>query len=292
MRTVLTAAPTVATQHRHPLSREMLLHRSTILVALALSLFAWSGSAFALFGNGETRAEVKQLRQQVKANEKSVDARLTKLETDSVSRGAVLDLSGQIQSLQSAIADLRGQLEVIDHRILTDEKRQRELYLDIDTRLRKLEQSGTQAAGTSQAGSAVGKAQPKEGTLTPAETQAYEMALNQFRLAKYALALASFQKFISAYPSSSLAASAQYWIGNTYFAQGKYKEAIAAQRKLLTSWPKSSKTPDAMLNIASSQDALGDAAAAHRTLELLISKYPHSAAAGAARQRLGSGAKH
>lgn len=252
------------------------------MIALLLSLFAWSSSAFALFGDDEARAQIKQLTQQVDANEKSVEARLTKLEANSVSRSAILDLATQIQALQSSLADLRGQIEVINHRIDVDEKRQQELYLDIDTRLRKLEQPAEQAAA--------GQKPAAETAPTPAETQAYEAALNQFRVGKYSLAVAAFQKFLAANGSSSLAPSAQYWIGNGYFALGRYKDAIAAQQKLIASWPDSSKIPDAMLNIASSQDALGEHFAGRKTLEALIAKYPKSPAAVTAKQRLG--AKH
>ena len=80
--------------------------------------------------------------------------------------------------------------------------------------------------------------------------------------------------------------SAQYWIGNAYYALRDYKMAIAAQQKVLASWPGSAKAPDAMLNIASCQAEMGDGKAARDTLQQLLKKYPGTPAAEQGKQRL------
>jgi tol-pal system protein YbgF len=252
------------------------MRRPALFAALVLAL-VWSSSAFALFGNDEA---IDQLKKQIQADEQ----RITKLEQSAPNQSAVLDLSSQIQSLRNDLANLRGQLEVIQHEIESDEKRQKDLYLDIDTRLRRLEQPAEQGGA--------GQNPAAEAVPTPAETAAYESALNQFRVGKYSDAAAAFEAFLKKYPSSALASSAQYWVGNAHFAQRDYKGAIAAQQKLLSQWPTSPKAPDALLNIASSQDALGDRRAARKTLEALLAKYPGTPAAATAKQRLGGGAKH
>ena len=132
---------------------------------------------------------------------------------------------------------------------------------------------------------------PTAEGVSAAETKAYEAALNQFKLGNYPLAISAFQGFMVTYPSSRLAPSAQYWIGNAHFAQRDYKQAIAAQQRVLAAWPDDPKAPDAMLNIASAQDALGDRRGAQKTLEGLLAKYPQSPAAASAKQRLTQGAK-
>jgi tol-pal system protein YbgF len=239
------------------------------------------GAHAALFGDDE---KVNQLRAEVEANQKAVDEKLSKLEAavaDAADRRAILDLAGQLDQLRHDLATLRGQVEVLTNRIEVGEKRQKDLYLDIDTRLRKLEQAQQQAAAAPTNAQATG-----EKPATPAETKAYEAALNQFKLGNYPLAISAFEGFLVTYPSSSLAPSAQYWIGNAYYAQRNYKKAIASQEKLLSAWPDSAKAPDGMLNIASSQEASGDRGAARKTLEDLLDKYPTSPAAASAKQRL------
>lgn len=208
------------------------------------------------------------------AFQKEVRARLDKLEANAAERRLLIDLANQIELLRSDVARMRGEVEVLVHRIDTLEKRQKDLYLDIDTRLRKLEPPvpGGAPAGDAQA--------------APSEAKAYEEALNQFKLGKYDTAIAAFDAFLKTYPNSALAPSAQYWIGNSYFAKRDYKSSLAAQQKVLSGWPDNPKAADAMLNIASSQEALGDRRGAQDTLKDLMQKYPASPAAASAKQRL------
>jgi tol-pal system protein YbgF len=175
---------------------------------------------------------------------------------------------------------MRGQLEVLSNQAESADKRQKDLYLDIDTRLRKLEQTREQAATEKPPAVAT------EAEASPAENKAYQAALEQFKLGNYPLAVSAMQGFLVTYPLSPLASNAQYWVGMAYSGQRDYKNAIAAQRKLLSSWPDSAKAPDAMLSVASAQETMGDRKAAQRTLEELVSKYPASSAATSAKQRL------
>lgn len=234
---------------------------------VALSLAVASLPALALFGDDEARARIDAVKKQVQA----LEDRVSKTED----RRAVLELASQIEALKGDIAKLRGQVEVLVNLAEQNEKRQKDLYLDIDTRLRKLEKA--------QEGN--GDKPAAEG-VTPAETKAYEAALNQFKLGNYPLAISAFQGFMVTYPQSKLAPSAQYWIGNAHYAQRDFKQAIAAQQRVLAQWPEDAKAPDALLNIASAQEAAGDRRGAQKSLEALLSKYPQSPAAASAKQRL------
>jgi len=253
-----------------------------LLVGALLAPFAAPhGAHAALFGGDDEKLNALRSQvSQVEANEKALEERLAKLEANVADRRAILELSGQLDQLRSDLARLRGMVEVLTNQVETAEKRQKDLYLDIDTRLRKLEQAREQAAAAT--------AQPAAGEApaTPAETKAYEAALNQFKLGNYPLSISAFEGFLVTYPSSPLAPSAQYWIGNAYYAQHDYKKAIASQQKLLSAWPDSAKASDGMLNIASSQEASGDRRGARKTLEDLLQKYPDSPAATSAKQRL------
>jgi tol-pal system protein YbgF len=258
---------------------------------LAAFLLSWAVAlpAFAqLFDDNEARRRIELLRQQVEANKKATEERLIKAEAAAqdaadraADRGAMLELSSQLESLRGEIAKMRGQLEVLANQSETAEARQKQLYLDIDTRLRKLETRETAAPQPEKPAAAAESSEP-----SPGEAKAYQAALDQFKLGNYSLAVAAMQGFLVTYPSSSLAANAQYWIGMAHSGQRDYKSAIAAQRKLLTSWPDSPKAPDAMLSIASAQETMGDRASARKTLEELIAKYPASSSAASAKQRL------
>ena len=239
-----------------------------LIIAAALATPAW-----AIFDDNEARARIEALRKDVQASQRAIDERLARLED----RRALLDLASQIDALKGDIAKLRGQVEVLVNLSEQSDKRQKDLYLDIDTRLRKLEKAQEGAAGDKPAADA---------GITAPETKAYEAALNQFKLGNYPLAISAFQGFMVTYPASKLAPSAQYWVGNAHYAQRDFKQAIAAQQRVIVQWPDDPKAPDALLNIASSQEAGGDRRAAQKTLEALVSKYPASPAAASARQRL------
>jgi len=264
------------------------MRRLALFVLLAVAAAAPARAQ--LFDDNEARRRVELLRQQLEAYKKSVDERMTKAESiaqAAADRSALLDLASQIDALRGEIAKMRGQLEVIANQADTAEARQKQLYLDIDTRLRKLETAPPPApAAETKPPAPAAEAEP-----SPGEAKAYQAALDQFKLGNYSLAVAAMQGFLVTYPSSSLAANAQYWIGMAHSGQRDYKSAIAAQRKLLTSWPDSPKAPDAMLSIASAQETMGDRASARKTLEELIAKYPASSSAASAKQRLAASAK-
>lgn len=233
----------------------------------------------ALFDDEEARARIEALRKQTAATQQAVDERLAKIEAEVRDRRALVDLASQIDALKADLARMRGQIEVLLNQSETSEKRQKDLYLDIDTRLRKLEKD-------KEATAAAAATPPADAPPSPEETKAYEAALNQFKLGNYPLAVSALHGMLVTYPNSKLAPNAQYWIGMAHAAQRDYKNAILAQQKVITVWPNDAKAPDAMLNIANSQEALGDRRGAQKTLEGLLEKYPTSQAAASAKQRL------
>jgi len=251
--------------------------RRTVVAAAIAAYLAMPGTALALFDDDIARAQIQELRKQVEAAAKLVDERLAKAED----RRALIELASQIEALRGEIARLRGQLELIQNQAETADKRGKDLYVDIDTRLRKLEQVKEAAAVEKPAAEAAPLA---------AEVKAYEAALNLFKAGNYPLAVSAFQLFLYTYPAGKLAPNAQYWMGNTQSAQGQHKQAIASHQKLLATWPDDAKAPDALAGIANAQEALGDRRGAQKTLEGLLVKYPQSPAAASAKQRLAQGA--
>jgi len=236
------------------------MHARALAFAAALCLAA---PAHALFEDDEARAQIKKL-----------EARLARIESEAGERDrrALFELVNQIESLRRDMAALRGQIEVLTNRVESLDKRQKDLYVDLDTRLRKIEMAGGD--------------KEKDAQQLAIETQAYEAALAQFKANNFGSAIQGLKEFLKTHPNSTLAPSAQYWIGNAYYALRDYKTAIAEQQKVVATWPEHAKAPDAMLNIASSQAELGDVNGARNTLRTLVAKYPSSSAAEQAKQRL------
>ena len=182
-------------------------------------------------------------------------------------------MTNQIESLRQEIARLRGSIESLTNDLVNEQKRNKDFYVDLDGRLRKVEPQPTTVDGQST-------------TVDPNEARSYEAALAQFKASDFKGSIGSFQTFLVRYPQSAYAPAAQYWIGTSFYAQRDYKSAIAAQQTVLRNYAASPRAADAMLNIASSQTDLADKKAARATLESLIAKYPDAPAAATARERL------
>jgi tol-pal system protein YbgF len=245
------------------------------LLAVLLLALAAGGAQAGLFDDDEARKQIADLKADVAANQaanqKALDERIGRL--DSALKDRSVDLAQLIDGLRQDMTKLRGQIEVLLNQAETMERRQKDLYVDLDTRLRRLEQSFQEKI-----------ASPEREAQK--EKEAYEAALNQFKVGNYQACVAAFQTFVVNYPNSQLVPAAQYWIGNAYYATRDYKVAIATQQKVVASWPDNPKAPDAMLNIASAQAELGDQKSARETLRVLTQKYPTSPAAEEAKQRL------
>lgn len=196
---------------------------------------------------------------------------------------AQLELANQIQRQADEIAKLRGLIETLTYELETARKRQQDFYVDLDTRVRKME---TAAAAAEAAAPEAGKEAPKATANPAAESQDYESALGLFKSGKYKEAAGAFGAFLQKYPEAALAPNAQFWLGNAWYAQRDCRKAVEAQTVVTTKWPDSPKAPDAMLAIATCQQELGNGSAAKRTLETLVAKYPSSPAAESAGHRL------
>lgn len=188
---------------------------------------------------------------------------------------AHFDLLNQNAALREEVAKLRGQLEVLTHEMESLRSRQQDFYVDLDSRLLKLETAPrATAAATAPA------ADPA------AESAAYEAALGLLKDGKHAEALTAFRAFIVQYPRSSFLPNAHFWAGNAALQAKEIAAARALFETIVTTWPSDSIVPDAMLGLANSQLLLGERRAAQDTLSRIIAQHPDSSAAQVARQRV------
>jgi len=251
------------------------LAKALLPFALLLAVLVAPHARAGMFDDEEARRQVKDLS--IKTNER----------LDTFSKGQI-DLANQIQSLRDENAKLRGLLETLTYELESEKKRQLDFYNDLDGRLRKLE---TQPAPASEAkpadeGNPPSASEKKPVSDPAAETRDYESALNLFKANKIKEAATAFEAFGAAYPESTLAPNAQYWLGNAHYALHDCKKSIDAHRVVVSKWPQNSKAPDSLINIATCQQELGDAKGVKSTLESVLIKYPDSSAAATAKQRL------
>ena len=272
------------------------VNRAAIAAGALLALAAALPSRAGLFDDDEARRRIETLRKELAQQGNDNEARIAKLE-ELIRNIGVVELVRQIEQTNTEIARLRGQIEVLTHENQQLQKRQRDFYLDIDSRLKRLEGApvGTQPAAPAASDAPAttsAPTSPPPALRTPTredqarEMKAYDAASNLFRRNDFKSAIEAFRAFTRDYPDSQLAVNAGYWIGIAYANLRDYRNALTAQQEILAKHPQSAKAPDAMLAIAQIQVEQGDPGSARNTLEDIIARYPASEAAGKARTRL------
>lgn len=229
----------------------------------------------------------------------STEERVKRLERILDNQGLV-DMLLRIENMQNELQILRGEIELHNHELEQIKQRQRDLYVDIDRRLLRMERDGAQpgavaapAPGKAAKGSSASTSPAAESgsaqsaTAKPAadfanEQKAYQHAFDLLRDLRYDQAVTAFQKFIKTYPEGRYAHIAQYWIGEANYAQRKFSQAIKDYQKLIDKYPKSPKLAEAMLKIGYSQYELKKYKQAESTLKTLAQNYPGTTEAGQA----------
>lgn len=226
------------------------------------------------------------------------------------------------QELQAEVQSLRGLVEQQAFEIEGLKKRQRDQYVDLDSRLQRLEGGMTvpsrPAAGApvtetiapgqlsmdepapsmdSQpaASEPVASAAPPAGAetvggtvavSTPEEKTAYEEAFEALKQGRYAESSQLFSAFLQQYPDGEYAANATYWLGESYYVTQNYQIALETFQSLLSRFPDSRKAPDGLLKVGYCQYELGDTQRAASTLNEVVSRYPDTPVARLAQGRL------
>ncbi len=239
---------------------------------------------------------------------------------------AMLEMMQIVDEISTEISQLNGQIEQQTFDIAEIKKQQRELYLDVDRRLRELEsgavsqapagqisvpQVETPAAATSSsAGSQPPTPAPEPtapaaptapatssgqttASLAPAtsvtqseEKAAYQAAFDTLKEGRYRQAKVELKTFLGKYPNSSYSGNAQYWLGEAHYVTRNFDEGITEFKKVLSSYPNSNKVPDAMLKLGYTFYELKQFDDAKTILNDLRERFPSATAARLATKRL------
>jgi len=268
----------------------MLKQRALLLLSLCFAIPAQAG----LLDDDEARKQIQQLEMRVLKLEDAIKQRMedvVKQQTKSM-----LDLQGQIEALNTEIRKLRGQNEETTHGLQDAEKRQKDFYVDLDTRLRHFEsaeEAAKEAAAKEAAKEAAAATPSTPVALIPVdpsdpapEDRAFEAAYGLFKAGSHANAVKAFQEFLKKYPDSVHVPNVNYWLGNAQFALKDYQGALDTYQGFLKDFPGTHKAADVLLNIAGCQRELKQAVAAKKTLKQLIAQHPASEAAAKAKKLL------
>ena len=261
-----------------------------------------------------------ELSQRSEAKLGTIQEQLAKLNEDMSRMGrlidnrAMLDMIQLVDQLSEEISQLNGQIEQQGFDLESIKKRQRELYLDIDRRLRDIESGATAQAGsisvpqidTPAPAAASGQQAPSVEapsttssqtqttasiTQTPSVTQseekaAYQAAFDTLKEGRYKNAKTELKTFLNRYPNSSYAGNAQYWLAEAHYVTRNFEQGIVEFKNVLDKYPSSNKVPDAMLKLGYTFYELKQFPQAKQVLTDLREKFPDETAARLAAKRL------
>lgn len=213
----------------------------------------------------------------------------------------VEQVSGQIQSLNDSLDELKARLAGIEKSINSIQNQQQSINANTQNsapasgalpQYAPATQDNPAPLGDAPSAPVVRKpsaAIPQAdsgGGSAPPVGDLYKTALGDYMGARYALATAEFGDVIKFYPDDNLSGNAFYYLGEIEYRGGKYQAAIKSYDSLASQFPASPKLPAARLHKGEALVAMKQNDAGIRELRAVVQRYPTSPEAAQARSRL------
>jgi tol-pal system protein YbgF len=233
----------------------------------------------ALFEDTDARKKLQEMQ----LKESELEARIVSLEAV-IKSGSLNDMLNQIELMKQDVSKLRGDMETLRHLNATVEQRQKDLYQDLDSRLRSIEEKSN--LGSLPTPNKVTETPPMSEIKAPSDQEVYDQANVLLDGLKNKEAFQAFTDFIKQFPNSALLPDAKFGLANAQFNLKNYKATIGTYQKLLDQHPDFAKNPEALLGLANAQIQLALIPEAKKSLKDLIKKYPRSDVVQNAQKRL------
>jgi tol-pal system protein YbgF len=238
----------------------------------------------------QLQTQVQQLQEQMTAMQRSFDERmgvmknLVEQDTDAVNKvaAALASLQATLQKQQgdssSHVDQLSGQVQSLNDSL--DELKAR--LAKVSKQLEDMQASQQSLA----AQSAQQQAQQQAQAQAPPPDVLYNNALRDYNGAKNDLAIQEFSDYIKYYPNTDLAGNCYFYLGEIQFRQGNYQQAAQSYDQVLQNFPTGNKVASAQLKKGFSLIELGKQDDGVQELRHVIQRYPRSPEALQARERL------
>lgn len=238
----------------------------------------------------QLQTQVQQLQEQMTAMKQSFDERmgvmknLVEQNTDASNKttaaintlqqtlqkqqgdaaGKVDQLSGQIQSLNDTLDELKVRLA------------------KVSKQLEDMQSSQQSIAAQQQAQQAQAQAQAQ----APPPDILYANALRDYNGGKNDIAAQEFSDYVKFYPNTDLAGNSYFYLAELQFRAGNYKEAVANYDQVLQNFPSGNKAASAQLKKGFALIEMGQKDDGVQELRHLIQRYPKTNEAIQAKERL------
>ncbi len=207
----------------------------------------------------ENKRKQEQLRDDLKLLERKVEelsrqARVRDAET----KQSLKELAQRLDELCASFDDMSQQ-----------QKSLRAAVLDLEDMISNLSKKGTKESKNR------------------SRKRIFAAARKDYNSGNYRSAIMGFRNYIAAYPNSSAADDAQYWVGESLFATKQYKNAIKEYEGLLEKYLKSDRTAETLLRLGMCYRRLGQQEKATKFFTDVSKRFPDSNEARIAEAQLG-----
>ncbi|HUR92492.1 MAG TPA: tetratricopeptide repeat protein [Gemmatimonadaceae bacterium] len=233
----------------------------------------------ALAGCMATRSDLTVLQQDI------VLVRAEAAQADSARRLEIQRLMRSMQATTDSVSavatrltrlrsDVQGRLSAIED----DTRRLQELAGQSQTRMQELRAAVESRTPPAPAAGAA--------PVVPGPNELYQLGRDQLLRGSTAAARTAFEDLLARYPTSDVAAEAQFYIGETHAAEGNAQAADAAYARVAAAYPRSARAATATYKRAVAAEGARRTREARQLYNEVITKFPRSDEAALARDRL------
>lgn len=237
--------------------------------------------------------------------------------------GSVYDILDRLDTLQSEVQQLRGMVEEQSQTIQDLQRKQNNMYADLDNRVQSLTPATPAAPAVAQpvvvAGAQAVVAPPPvptpttAGAVTPPaslpiitpgaggtttvpgmpvnaargdEKERYQQAYDNLRNGRNEQSVRMFESLLTDFPNGEYADNAQYWLGEAYKVNRETDKAKQAFAKVISKYPNSAKVSDALLKLGYIESEQQNYPKAREYFNRVVTSFPESAAGRLAAKKL------
>ena len=202
-----------------------------------------------------------------------------------VQNQSLVNLTQQVATAERRGDEMQGRVEELEHSAESTAERQRQLYVDIDTRMQELETAirDRNSVSVMDGGTLAPGQLPMPGG---SDRDNYQAAFELLKEQRYEPAASAFEQFLVTFPDSELADNAQYWLAESHYVTQSFEQALGGFEVVIEKYPNSRKVPDALLKMGYCNYELQRWEAARGSLTRVQEEYPETTAARLAGQRL------
>jgi tol-pal system protein YbgF len=238
----------------------------------------------------------------------SLADRVAALEQQAAAQGSAagqqnVDLVNRLAQVQAEVQALRNQVETLQNENEQLKQRGKEQYVDLDTRLQRVEGGAAGAPPSASAAPSPRPPSPPRSSPRPAAVgsaplaapapasgaggdDAYAEAFAALKRDDFVESARAFQAYLRDYPDGALAPNAWYWLGESYYVTQNYPLALQAFDTVLQPLPGFGQGAGRAAEEGLQPDRAGQQGAGAATLNAVINEFPGTEAARLANSRL------